>query len=323
MKISIIIPTYNSEKYILRCLDSIKRQKAKSFEIIIVNDGSTDNTLKLIDSYNIDNKKIITIENHGQGYARNLALTKATGDYILFLDSDDILLDRALEVLVDVAEKNKVDVINFNYQIRNLDGDVKVHTGVKKENGKILGDCSILLSNKFYFTVNNLYSRKFLEENGIKYGEGYIYEDYEFWVKVAICAKSLVLLDDVLYEVIKEETSTTNSEHQTQKHSNDFLKACRVCLEYAMNEKRDNIKYLYKYILNRFFLYYAKRTPKKLKRKFLEEFTTLLSEYKINDFGTKKFNLLVKYKVFENKRYVLFKFYTNMYCFKRYRKRGK
>lgn len=321
MKITIIIPTYNSEKYICRCLDSIKCQSVKPYETIIVNDGSTDNTLSLLNDYLLENKKIITIENHGQGYARNLALSKAKGDYILFLDSDDILLENALEVLENVIKEENVDVVNFNYQIRNLDGVIKKHNGIKEKENIINGDCSILLSNKFYFTVNNLYKKEFLTSNNIKYGQGYIYEDFEFWVKVSLNARSVIFLKETLYEVIKEESSTTNTKHKSDKHAKDFLKATKVCLDYVDNDKRNNVKYLYKYILNRFFLYYYKRTENKYKKEFVHNFVNLISTYDIKDFGTKSFNKLVKYNVFKKRKYIIFKIYSFIYCLKKFKKR--
>lgn len=320
MKISIIIPTYNSEEYIIRCLDSIKKQKVKPFEIIIVNDGSTDNTLNLVDAYELENKKVITIENHGQGYARNLALKQAIGDYVLFLDSDDILLENAIEVLDNIIQKQKLDVINFDYQITYLNGNTNIHKRFADIKGKLEGDCSILLKNKYYFTVNNLYNREFLLANDIRYGEDYIYEDYEFWLEVALNAKSALLLDEVLYEVIKEETSTTNSNHQSNKHAKDFLKAVKVCLDYIKDEKRENVKYLYRYILNRFFVYYEKRTPKEFKTEFLKKFVDLLSNYNISSFAHKKFNILLKLNVFNKRKYFIFTIYTYTYCSKKFKK---
>ncbi|MBR6641935.1 MAG: glycosyltransferase family 2 protein, partial [Clostridia bacterium] len=87
-KISVIIPTYNTEQYIKGCVESVLNQTYQNFEIIVVNDGSTDNTLKILDEIKSDKLEVITIKNSGQGYARNMALKKATGDYIMFLDSD-------------------------------------------------------------------------------------------------------------------------------------------------------------------------------------------------------------------------------------------
>ena len=87
-KVSVIIPAYNTELYVENCIESVERQTYKNIEIIVVNDGSTDKTLdrvnRCISKYN--NIRLINIDNHGQGYARNIALKQSTGDYILFLD---------------------------------------------------------------------------------------------------------------------------------------------------------------------------------------------------------------------------------------------
>ena len=116
-KISVIIPVYNTETYLLECLDSIVNQTLKDIEIICVNDGSTDNSLSILKEYaSKDNRiKIIDKENEGQGYSRKVGLDNSTGKYILFCDSDDYYSElTAFEELYNYIEKVEVDVVIFS-----------------------------------------------------------------------------------------------------------------------------------------------------------------------------------------------------------------
>ena len=118
-KISLIIPCYNCKKTLKRCLKSVFSQTYKNVEIIAVNDGSTDGTLKKLKKYQKRHKNLLVIdkENGGVSSARNAALAVATGDYIQFMDSDDNFLSKnVLEKLVDLLEENKVDMVVFNFK---------------------------------------------------------------------------------------------------------------------------------------------------------------------------------------------------------------
>ena len=110
-KISVIIPVYNGEKYIKKCIESILKEKIDNLEIIVINDSSTDNTLKLLKKY----KDRIIIKNNkkncGVSYSRNYGLSIATGEYVMFVDSDDYLPDGSIKYLYDLIKKNKADVV--------------------------------------------------------------------------------------------------------------------------------------------------------------------------------------------------------------------
>ena len=108
MKISIIIPAYNAAKYIKRCIISLLNQTYKNIEIIVVNDGSTDNTLDILKNYDI---KVINQENLGVSCARNNGLKNCSGDYITFVDSDDYVDKNYIEDIVNILNKYKYDII--------------------------------------------------------------------------------------------------------------------------------------------------------------------------------------------------------------------
>ena len=123
--VSVIIPVYNGEKYIEKCLKSLIDQSLKDIQIICVNDGSTDNTLSILNQFaSKDNRiKVISTDNRGQGSARNTALKEANGEYISFIDADDWINENALELLYNKAKSDDLDMLI--YQMVNYIEDSK------------------------------------------------------------------------------------------------------------------------------------------------------------------------------------------------------
>lgn len=311
-KISVIIPAYNNENYLKECLNSVLNQTYNNYEIIIINDGSNDDTLfvarEFEKKYNCI--KVIDNENRGQGFSRNYALKFAIGEYILFLDSDDFLEPVTLEVALDRIIKDKSDLVVFDWKYYKTIN--KTYSYVNKDkffNKTVLKgkECLELLSIKHYFTVNKLYSKKFLQENEIKYGEGYIYEDIEFWVKVAISAKKVSLIHSPLYNVRISKTSTTKTNYDSDYHYNSYIKAVEKVIKLVENE-REELYYLYRYLIQKFFLYYNKRTPEKYKNRFLKDFVkTMQPTELINaDVPNKLTKLVYKMKIFKKSKNHLF-----------------
>jgi len=112
--ISIIIPAYNVENYIKRCIESINNQTFKNYEVIIIDDGSIDNTLNIIKQFSCEQYKIITQKNSGASSARNKGIDASNGDYITFMDADDFLYNETcLEKIKDFLEKNECDVLTY------------------------------------------------------------------------------------------------------------------------------------------------------------------------------------------------------------------
>lgn len=117
--ISIIIPVYNGEKYIRDCVETIFKQSYNNYELIIVNDGSTDNTRAILETFKDKRLKLYNVKNGGVSRARNYGLKMAQGEFVLFVDADDILADNALEVLINQERRTKADIIRFNGYIEN------------------------------------------------------------------------------------------------------------------------------------------------------------------------------------------------------------
>lgn len=328
-KVSVIIPAYNVEKYIRKCLESLLEQTYQNYEIIIVNDGSTDNTLNILNEYKKKYEfiKIIDIENHGQGYARNIALSKATGDYILFLDSDDFIEKVTLQVAVERIEEDNSDLVLFDWKYYFDNTEKFSYVNTEKFFGKkILENDEVLdlFTIKHYFTVNKLYSKKFLIENNIKYGEGYIYEDNPFWVNVVINAKKVSLVHSPLYNVRINQNSTTKTKLDTDKHYKGFIKAISEMIKITQKKPEHDYYNLYNYIMKKFNFYYKKRVPRRYKAKFLNDFIEVMHnavEIKEPNVQNILIKLAFKYHIFKNKRKVLFNFIYKTFLIKRFFRR--
>ncbi len=118
-KVSIIIPIYNVDKYLDTCIESARNQSLEDLEIICIDDYSTDQSLEVLRRHQIDDQRIIVIENTknlGQSYSRNIGIQKATGEYIYFLDSDDFIEHDAMEKLYFYAKSRSLEVIFFDAQ---------------------------------------------------------------------------------------------------------------------------------------------------------------------------------------------------------------
>ena len=188
--LSVIIPAYNSEKWVRKALDSIIDQVTRyKFEIIVVDDGSTDGTAHILDEYNFENVKVIHQENRGFSGARNTGLTVNQGKYIMFVDSDDYLLPDAIEKLLFCAMENNADVVCGNYRCEYDTGDIKYIC--KYSNGEIEP-----LGNIHGQPWGKVYRREIF--NHLKFPEKYWFEDSIFAQIVwPMCKKCLTISDTV------------------------------------------------------------------------------------------------------------------------------
>ena len=332
-KVSVIIPAYNIQEHVEECINSVLNQTYQNYEILIVNDGSTDDTLKIVREYEAKNDKIkvFDISNHGQGYARNLALKESTGDYILFLDADDFLENVTLEVAVKKIENEKSDLVVFDwkyyfqktgkYKYVNRD----VFFGKKILEGEEVLD---LFRIKHYFTVNKLYSKRFLTENQIQYGEGFLYEDNPFWVKVVIKANRVSLIHSPLYNVRVTDSSSTKTKMDTDIHYKSYIKAVEENIKAIREKPQNNYYYLYNYIVKKFNLYYKKRVPNRYKTKFMNDFVEVMSQAVPipANCEIKLKNTIVRlgfgHNIFQKNRKVMFYFMYKSFLLKKYL-RGK
>lgn len=209
MKISVIIPVYNTEEYLKECIDSILNQTIDLFEVIIVDDGSTDGSLALINEYaeNYSNIHVVSQQNSGLGAARNLGLKIARGEYIYFIDSDDILEKNALEYCYNLASKNKLDMLIFESDIfGNIEAEnteqYMFHRRIN-EIGQVLNGIEFIKKNYCKVSLLNipftLYLRKFLINNDLFFLEQTKYEDVDFYHKTIGCNPKMMVIDNIFY----------------------------------------------------------------------------------------------------------------------------
>lgn len=158
MLVSIIVPVYNSKQYLRRCLESIINQSYKNIEIILIDDGSTDNSGKICDEYALKNKKIkvIHIRNKGPSVARNNGIKISRGEFIFFLDSDDFIGNNAISILMENYHQHKADIIIGNFKkIRN--GIIEQRADILLPDNKFLNKQEILDYSRLYLKTPNKY----------------------------------------------------------------------------------------------------------------------------------------------------------------------
>lgn len=226
-KISVIVPVYNVEKWLNMCIYSILAQSYKNLEIILVNDGSTDKSKDICDSYSKkDNRvRVLNIKNSGQSVARNIGLKEAKGDYILFIDSDDYISDKAIiEKFINILDSNNYDFIYTSY-CRFEDGNEEKITEIlpinltndeikNKEGKDILVD--LLNKNSFHHAPYLKVCRKeFILNNKLFFREGYYHEDAEWTFKVFYYAKKIFIYDKPWYMRRMRENSTITSRNES------------------------------------------------------------------------------------------------------------
>lgn len=200
--LSVIIPVYNTESYLEECLDSVLSQSFDRFEVICIDDGSTDSSLNVLESYaKKDSRvKIVRQSNSGQAVARNHGLRIASGRYVQFIDSDDYILQGAFEVLVRRMDRDALDVLLFDGStvfessaLSSQFGNMQNRYRRNKQYGAILTgvDMFVALSKDGMYRVQPciaMYRRAYLLANDVRFPEGVIYEDNVFVAKALLCA---------------------------------------------------------------------------------------------------------------------------------------
>ena len=224
MKFSIIIPLYNKEKYIRRVLDSILNQDYKDFEIIVVNDGSTDNSRLVVNKIVDDRIKIVNKENGGVSSARNRGIDEAHGEWVLFLDADDILLPGALRSFYDATIKFKaVKVIVSNFQNIDLDGNISLHSKLTRDKLYINPMKGIWFKEFTSRPGNTIYHCSIFSLTG-EYNENISYnEDNEFSERV-LAQFNVVYIPTVTMQYIKTRGSASLQRHDLKKDYAYYLK---------------------------------------------------------------------------------------------------
>lgn len=291
--ISVIMPCYNTEQYVEETLKSVLNQSFKDYEIICLNDGSTDGTLEILKRYqqSYPNIRVISSENHGVAYQRNTGVQCAQGKYIYYMDSDDLLKENCLETLYQYAEADNLDIVYFEadsfYETKEIEEVFpqfltlyhrhKEYDGIydgrnlyiQMENA---GD--IKMSVGLQFT-----RRQFLLDNNIKFGMERYFEDNLYTVQVMIKAdKARCVRDNLYLRRVRANSTMTTSENKMRFES--YLEVVRGLMQILEEEQKESAlqEAIYKRIRGTFiniFKDYLK-VPEEKKKEFFGDRNSLL-----------------------------------------------
>lgn len=222
-KISIIIPVYNSEKFLSQCLDSVIRQSLKEIEIICINDGSTDNSLNILEGYANNDKRILVInkENEGGGKARNIAIKQANGEYLFFVDSDDWIEEKTCENLYSISNKYNLDLLqttSFN-KFRENTEITEITDFIEKPKYDIISGKEFSANNYTNsYSWGKLWNSQFLKKNNLSFSEYYVGQDQIITFKSFLFAKRVLTIDYKCYNYRIHSSNMTNRKKSVKFH---------------------------------------------------------------------------------------------------------
>jgi len=285
IKLSIIIPNYNNGKYLEECFDSIYSQDLMEFEIIVIDDGSTDDSKSIIENYmkKKDNMTLICQPNMNASVARNKGIELAKGEYIFFLDSDDIILPDSLNIMMENM-KNDMDLVVGNFI--TIDDEQK-EIG-KNKNGKIgvLSSLDVMeIANISPVPSNKLFRKSIIEKYQVYFANVNIGQDLNFFLKYLCCCNKIMMLEDDIYGHRLVENGMTFS---TNFKIFDITKVFNDVNKFYKKMKKEVLvqKYIESVAFKHYFWQMNKQIkfPKWKERKLIIDYFT----YHINKLNLKK-----------------------------------
>ena len=328
-KISVIVPVYNVEKYLSQCLDSIIKQTFTEFECICVNDGSTDNSLSILQEYADKDKriKIINQENKGLSGARNSALKVVNGKYITFIDSDDFVSSDYLEKLINVAEKENCDIVYCRHKMY-FSLDNRYENGPNREKlNKLFHEYSEANKRdkqlKYILDIvensrsacMKLYKTNVIENNNIVFFEDiYAEEDFSFNILVNLYSQKISILDEEIYYYRKQINSITTNKETFR--INAIKSFAFLTKELEKRNLLDNNEVLEEFVLSKFIFNIGKKIPKSKQKDIfphiMEHFLYLKTILKSSLFKVNKINFYILImKIFKIKSFLVFRMLKN------------
>ncbi len=291
-KVSIIVPVYNVENYIYKCLSSLKNQTLKDIEIIVVNDGSTDKSKEIVKRF-LDDKRFIYLEkeNGGLSDARNYGMPYAQGEYIAFVDSDDYVELSMYEKMYKKAIEEKSDMVECDF-IWEYPNKEKVDTG-KIYNGK--------KQAMIYARVvawNKLIKKEILEKAKIEFPKGLRYEDIEFFYKLVPYLNKISFVKEPLVHYVQRESSIANTQNE---RTGEIFKVLENVINYYIeegifNDYRQELEYTYTRLtlcssLKRITAIKDKNVKNRLLKLTWENLNTKFPNWKQNQYLKQNLNL--------------------------------
>lgn len=294
--LTVIIPVYNTANYLKRCLDSVINQTINDIEIICINDGSTDDSLSILEKYQeIDHRiKIISKQNEGLSVARNVGISNASGKFITFVDSDDYIEINTYELALQHFNSDDIDAVYFStnlvFESQCTDANQEKYY-IHKYHG-IISLTPEILKNMDVCAWNKIYKQELIKEYKISFPNGLLYEDNPFFWSYMLVSHKVYFMNEKLYNYTIRDNSIMGL---TSKRNIEKLGKCNngldklLCFEYLL-------KFIFKWnlfskiepILCDLFeknlwdgLYYAKKNGRK---KVLSKATDLVNKFQLLDF---------------------------------------
>lgn len=291
-KVSIIVPVYNMEKYLTECMDSLINQTLDDIEIIVINDGSKDNSLKILKDYKKkypDKLKIIDQVNSGISVARNNGLKIATGKYIGFVDSDDYVKKDMFEKLYNQIEKTKSDIVVCDieeYRIKK--NEFKYIDVANQIKGNNLYETPSIINTIDYGPCNKLFRKEMFD--AIKFPKDLKYEDLNAILKVFLIASKITTLNESLYIYRINETGETQT---VNKKVIDIIDILQDVIDYSKQiNVFDIIKKELKIMCVNKVFYYLIYSYKLNNKEFVIEFRNKILKFLRSNFKNWRFTLL-------------------------------
>ena len=227
--VSIIIPIYNVETYLEKCLDSVVNQSLKNMEVICVDDGSTDLSSRILDKFGRNDSRIRVFHrtNAGYGSAVNFGIKQARGKYIGIVESDDFVLPEMYETLFNLAEQNDLEIVKSDFYLYNDKRTIEVHVNdLNDYYGKIITHASRRIFFKFnMYNWAGIYRRDFIQRNQISHLEspGASYQDTGFWFKIMSTCKRAMWIDKAFYMYRQDNpNSSIKSKDKIYAYYNEY-----------------------------------------------------------------------------------------------------
>ena len=243
-RFSIIISAYNVEPYIERAINSVLQQEYKNYEIIVIEDKSSDNTLSKILKYKNQIKIIKNKQNIGLGAVRNIGINASKGEYIIHLDGDDTLYDSSTLVKLDkLIGCNKPDIIFLGFQ--EINGNNRLRLSSKENSTKE----SRLICDTNFAIPSKVFKKEFLIQNNIKFVEDIYYEDMVYSTQAVILAKETMYGDFPIFNYYRNRTGSITTKPSI-KRCTDMFKMLAYLMEIYETMPEDLQPYLLSFIIN-------------------------------------------------------------------------
>ncbi|RAP53515.1 MAG: hypothetical protein BZ138_00705 [Methanosphaera sp. rholeuAM270] len=303
--ISVIVPVFNCEKYLEDCIESLNNQSFTDYEVVFVDDGSTDGSGRILDEYKLrDNRfNVFHKENEGPASARNYALKHAEGEFVLFLDSDDWLENNTLETLYNTAKNNDSELVLFN-SIEHYKNDV-----TKIREYHIIGEDNDfenfsfdynnninLVMNGYHIVCTKLHKLSFIKDNNMEFSDKKEFEDVLFHIKSMIYAKRISYNPGILYHYRRTKTESRQNKAITSIKSLEFFEIFEEAYDFLESEglyDKFRINY-YKFVINE-SMNIEEKIDSKYRESFFSTANTFFNNLKIDNQDLKRLPLEQQY----------------------------